>query len=161
MRRPWFNAEPVDEAFFDAAPVRLRDTFAVSRPADQVWQELTSEDPLSWCRILSSVDWTSPRPFGVATTRTVRSLAGTNVLREYYFRWEEGRRQSFYAVQASAPMFRRFAEDYLVEPVSDTSCRFTWTIAYEPKPAARVSNPVNRLLLGTLFKDTRKHYRAG
>lgn len=160
MQRPWFNAEPVDDSFFDAAPVRLSDTFAISRPAGAVWEELTSDNPLSWCRILNSVEWTSPRPFGVGTTRTVRSLAGTNVLRERYFIWEEGRRQAFYVVQASAPMFRRFAEDYVIEPIADGSCRFTWTIAYEPKPAARLSGPVNRMLLRTLFNDTRKHYRA-
>lgn len=160
MPRPWFNAEPVDETFFDAAPVRLADTFAISRPAAEVWEELTADNPLSWCRILDRVEWTSPRPFGVGTTRTVRSLGGANVLRERYFIWEEGRRQAFYAVQASAPMFRRFAEDYLVESVSDGACRFTWTIAFEPKPVARLSGPVNRLLLSTLFKDTRKHYRT-
>jgi hypothetical protein len=56
------------------------------------------------------------------------------------------------------PLFRRFAEDYLVEPTSEASCRFTWTIAIDPHPAARILNPANRLLLGTLFGDTRKHY---
>jgi hypothetical protein len=160
MPRPWFNAEPVDDSFFGTAPSRLSDTFAISRPASEVWAELTADDTLSWCRILSSVEWTSSRPFGVGTTRTVRSLGGTSVLRERYFVWEEGRRQAFYVVQASAPLFRRFAEDYVVEPVSDSSCRFTWTIAYEPRPAARLSDPINRRLLGSLFKDTRKHYRA-
>ena len=160
MRRPWFKNEPVDETFFETAPVRLSETFKVSRPAADVWAELTVDDALWWCRILDDVRWTSPRPFGVGTTRTVKSLKGANVINEYFFRWEEGRRKSFYVVEASAPLFKRFAEDYLVEPVSDSSCRFTWTIAVEPRAAARPATPLNRMLLSSLFTDTRKHYGA-
>jgi hypothetical protein len=161
VRLPWFRCRPVDETFFDTAPQRLRDTFDIQRPAADVWAELTGDDALHWCRILQDVTWTSSRPYGVGTTRTVRSLRGLNVIKEHFFRWEEGGRHSFYVVEATAPMFRRFAEDYLVEPTSDTSSRFTWTIAWEPQPAARLGNPVNRRILQTLFRDTRKHYGSG
>jgi hypothetical protein len=159
MRRPRFTAEPVDETLFATAPVRLKEAFDIPRPAVQVWADLTADNPLAWCRILRSVTWTSPRPFGVGTTRTARSVGG--VINERFFLWEEGRRKSFFAFEASVPLFRRLAEDYLVEPTSETSCRFTWTIAFEPRPAARIANPVNRLLLGTLLSDTRKHYGEG
>lgn len=160
MKRPWFRNEPVDATFFDSAPVRLSDTFAVSRPAADVWADLTADGTLSWCRILDDITWTSPRPFGVGTTRTAKSLKGANVIHEHYFRWEEGRRKSFYVIDASAPLFKRFAEDYLVEPASDNSCSFTWTIAYESRPSMRPGRPVNDRLLRTLFTDTRKHYAA-
>jgi hypothetical protein len=160
LRRPWFKNEPVDETFFDTAPVRLTDTFEVARPAADVWGDLTADGTLWWCRITDEVRWTSPRPFGVGTTRTVKSLRGANVINEYYFRWEEGRRKSFYVVDASAPLFKRFAEDYLVEPVTDSSCRFTWAIAYESRPSMRLGRPLNDRILGTLLTDTRKHYNA-
>ena len=159
MRRPWFSNQPVDESFFASAPVRLEAVFDVPRPAAEVWAGLTV-NPLSWCRIIDSVEWTSPTPRGVGATRTVRSLKGAMVLKERFFRWEEGRRKSFYVEQASAPLSRRFAEDYLVEPTSESSCRFTWTIAFEPLPATRPATPLNKRLLGTLFKDTRKHFGA-
>jgi len=158
MRRRWFPAEPVGEAFLDTAPFRLDEAFDIRRPAAEVWEELTVDKPLWWCRLLRGVTWTSPRPFGVGTTRTVRTIGGASVIQERFFRWEPGRRQSFYAVESSLPVFRRFAEDYLVERTSDAACRFTWTIAGEPYPAARPADPVNRLLLATLFRDTRKHY---
>ncbi len=90
------------------------------RPAEEAWAELTAENPLAWCSVIDAVRWTSPRPFGVGTTWTVTSLHGANVLDERFFRWEEGRRKSFYAVRSSGPLFRRFAEDYVVEPVSES-----------------------------------------
>ena len=159
MQRPWFATEPVEESFFDTAPQRLTGEFDVrNRSAAEVWSELSADDPLTWCRIIKRITWTSPRPFGVGTTRTANALGGLNVLHERFFVWEEGRRMSFYAIEASAPLFHRFAEDYVVEPTSETSCRFTWTIAIEPRPWARAGAPVNKRLLDTLFADTRKHY---
>jgi hypothetical protein len=153
-----FKTQPVDESFFHSAPFQLRDTCEINRPASQVWTDLTKDDTLSWCRILDEVTWTSPRPFGVGTTRTVKSLKGASLLNERYFRWEEGHQMSFYVVESSAPLFKRFAEDYIVEPASDNSCRFSWTIAVEPHAATKIADPANRKLLGTLFSDTRKHY---
>lgn len=161
MRRPWFEPRPVEDVrFFDEAPVRLSAALAIDRPAAAVWSDLTGEAPLAWCRILDRVTWTSERPFGVGTTREVVALRGLNVFRERFIRWEEGRRKSFTVVQASAPLVRAFAEDYLVEPTGEGSCTFTWTIAYEPSAAGRPGEPVNRRLLSSLFKDTRKHYGA-
>jgi hypothetical protein len=161
MRLPFFKSQPVDESFFDTAPEKLQAEFAIAKPAEQVWAELTSDDTLHWCRILDEVEWTSERPFGVGTTRTVKSLKRTNVLHEHFFRWEEGRRHSFYVVEASAPLFNRFAEDYLVEPNGAGQCKFTWTIAFEPKAATKPTTPINKRILSSLFKDTRRHYGAG
>jgi hypothetical protein len=158
LKRPWFTNEPVDATFLASAPVRLSDTFEIARPAGAVWDDLTADGTLSWCRILDDVRWTSPRPFGVGTTREVKALQGANMLREHYFRWEEGSRKSFYVVTSSAPLFKRFAEDYLVEPVSESACRFTWTIAYESRPSMRLGRPLNERILRTLFTDTRRHY---
>lgn len=156
-----FRTEAVEPDFFDSAPFRLAETFEIARPATDVWAELTEDNPLSWCRALKRIEWTSSRPFGVGTTRTARALGGAMVLHEVFFRWEEGRRKSFHTLQTSIPLFRRFAEDYLVEPAGEGACRFTWTIAGEPHALARPAAPVNKLLLGSIFRDTRKHYGTG
>ena len=155
-----FACSPVEVGFFESAPVRLSDSLEVRLPAAQVWAELAGDDPLFWCRALKDVRWTSPRPFGVGTTRTVRTRGSLSVFYEHFFRWEEGRQMSFYVLQSRLPGFRRFAEDYLVEPVSEDACRFTWTIAFEPQPAARLMTARNRVLLATVFRDTRRHYGA-
>ena len=57
--------------------------FEIAQSAEKVWGELTADDALHWCRILDDVRWTSPRPFGVGTTREVKSLRGADVLREH------------------------------------------------------------------------------
>jgi hypothetical protein len=160
MRRPQFKLRVCDADFLASAADRQADTMEIAQPAERVWAELTSESALSWCRALAGVTWTSPRPFGVGTTRTVRTPLGLLVLKEVYFRWEEGRRKSFYVSEATLPLFRCFAEDYLVEETSPTSCRFTWTVASEAPPVARPGRPVNDLITRSLFSDTRRHFGA-
>jgi polyketide cyclase/dehydrase/lipid transport protein len=156
-----FSLQPCDEAFFESAPVRDAATFDIPLPAETVWAELTAGDALGWCRALD-IDWTSPRPFGVGTTRTARVYKGTAlVLRERFFTWEEGRRKSFYGLEASLPAYRRLAEDYLVEPTSDESCRLTWVIASEPTALGRAMAPLTRPITNSFFKDTRRHYGIG
>ena len=155
-----FALQPCDEQFLDTARARYVDTMEIPVPADQVWADLVSDETLGWCRVVSRVKWTSPRPFGVGTTRTLRLRGGLLSVDERYFRWEEGRRKSFCVVGASLPLFRRFAEDYLVEEVSPTSSRLTWTIAAEPSMAGRPGAPVNALLTRSLFRDTRRHFGA-
>jgi hypothetical protein len=90
----------------------------------------------------------------------VKTPLGALVLKEVYFRWEQGRRKSFYVAEATLPLFRYFAEDYLVEELSPSSCRFTWTVASEAAPAARPGAPVNALVTRSLFADTRRHFGA-
>jgi hypothetical protein len=132
----------------------------IPHPAEHVWAELTSDETLRWCRALAGVRWTSPRPFGVGTTRQVSTPLAALALEEVYFRWEQGSRKSFYVSRATLPLFRRFAEDYLVEETSPTSCRFTWTVASEAPPAARPGSPLNALITRSLFRDTRRHFGA-
>jgi hypothetical protein len=148
-----------DETFLKAAPTRFSETFQIAKPADQVWAELIADDPLSWCRALS-IRWTSPRPFTVGTTREAKILGGALKVQEHYFLWEEGRRKAFYVASANLPVFRRLAEDYLVEPAGENRSRLTWTIAMEPTTIGKPGGPVNALLVKSLFNDTRRHFAS-
>ena len=150
-----FTLEPVDDGFLTSAPSRYSETFSIARPAEEIWRRLTSEHPLDWCRILS-VRWTSERPFGVGTTRQVKVLGPAMKLQEYFFIWEEGHRYAFYATEANLPVFRRLAEDYIVEPDGPNRCRFTWTFAVEATPLGKPGAPVNGLIFKQLFAETRR-----
>jgi hypothetical protein len=153
------NAQPADESLFEYPPFKLQATFNIPQPAAKVWEDLTADDALHWCKVLSGFEWTSPRPFAVGSTRVVKSLKSTNVFDETFFHWDEGHRKSFYVAKCSwPPMFDRFAEDYVVEPTGEDSCKFTWTIAVEFKTWAKPGIPINRAILKTLFRDTRDFY---
>ena len=157
---PRFQLEASYAAFLDAAPKRYVGIFDIPRPAAEVWAELTRDGALDFCRVLGGARWTSPRPFGVGTTRTMKVASGMLILDETFFRWEEGRRKSFYAHAVNLPLFRRLAEDYLVEEVSPTACRFTWTLAGEPTALGRPGAPVNAWIARSIIADMRRHFGA-
>jgi hypothetical protein len=153
------KVQPVSEDFFASASVRVSDTFHISRPAADVWNELVSDRPLHWCRALN-IGWTSPRPFGVGTTRRAKILGGVIIVNERYFLWEEGRRMAFCVESANLPFFKHLAEDYLVEPDGPDACTFTWRAGLEPTLIGRAGGAVNSLLFKSIFADTRKHFGA-
>jgi len=145
----WYPLEPADEKFFTDAPFVHTYPVYLDVPAEDVWAALTSDASLSsWRLPIKSLTWTSPRPFGVGTTREVLLSGRMFGIRERFFRWEEGRRMSFAGTHFDRRLLRRFAEDYVVES-RDGGSRFTWTIAIEPTPGARrlfaVSDPLNAM----------------
>ena len=160
MPRPWFTLKPCGADFLSSAPQRQVGVFEISQPVARVWDALTADDTLSWCRALSEVSWTSPRPFGEGTTRTVRTPLGLLLLNEAYFRWEEGRRKSFYVTQASSPCSGDSPRTTCSRRHHASSCRFTWTVASEAPPAARPGAPLNAVITRSLFADTRRHFNA-
>lgn len=131
----WYPLDTADADFLATAPHIFRFQKRFAAPPDKVWEQLTSDESLAaWSPMIKEVTWTSPRPFGIGTTREVLPPGGPRV-RERYFRWDEGRRRhSFYVYESSLPLFRRFAEDYIVEP-DGADTLFTWTVAMEPKGA--------------------------
>jgi len=156
----WFDTAACDEDFLKSAPFRYSYPIDLTVPAEQVWDGLCADRPLSWVRGLD-IHWTSPRPFGVASTRVAKVALGALCIQERYFIWEEGQRNAFYAVRTNLPVFARFAEDYLVEP-TPTGCLFTWTFAFEPlkplTPAVRISSRANEALFAAMANDTRRQF---
>lgn len=149
---------PTDESFLQTAPKRFERTFEIARPAAQVWDDLTRDGTLDWCRALGSgARWTSPRPFGVGTTRRAKVL-GLLVVDERYVVWEDGRRKAFVGESINVPLLKRIAEDYVVEPRGADACRLTWTVAVEPSLAGRPGGPLNAAIFRSFFADTERHY---
>jgi Polyketide cyclase / dehydrase and lipid transport len=133
----WFPLEPADADFLTSAPHVFRYEKRYAATPEQVWASLTSDESIAaWGPAIKSVTWTSPRPFGVGATRDVVAPGGAT-MRERYFHWDEGRNHSFYVYESTLPLFKRFAEDYIVEP-SGNQTRFTWVLAVEPKNAMRL-----------------------
>jgi hypothetical protein len=146
----------VDDTFLASAPSRFVETIEVALPADTVWAELTRDGTLDWCRGLN-ITWLSSRPFGVGTKRQAR-LLGVLRVQEEYFVWEEGRRMAFYVTAVRPPVYRRSAEDYLVEAVGADRCRFTWTLAFDLKLLGKLNSPLSAPIIRRMFADTRRHF---
>ena len=128
-----FSLSAADAAFIRSAPLVITHRIESEATCESLWQTLTSDGALtSWAHGITGADWTSDRPFGIGTTRTVRAGAFA-ALNERFFRWDEGRRMSFYVESASLPGFKRFAEDLVLEPTS-TGSRLTWTFAVQAQP---------------------------
>lgn len=156
----WFTLDSADADTFTSAPHVF--TFEQHYPAtpEQVWESLASDESLAaWGPTITSLTWLSPRPFGIGTLREVR--LGPARVHERFFRWDEGRGYSFYVYEANAPLFNRFAEDYVLTP-EDDGTKFTWTVALEPKPALAIPfkllAPALQIGFGRIANDGRKYF---
>jgi len=158
----WYSLEPADADFLTSAPhlFRYRKRFA-ARP-ERVWESLTSDASLAaWGPLVTDLKWLSPRPFGIGTEREVALAPGLSRVRERFFRWDEGQGYSFYVYESNVPIFRRFVEDYVLEPEGDGT-RFTWTVAVEPKSALRLPfkaiAPALKAGFGRIPADGQKYF---
>jgi hypothetical protein len=156
-----YGLDPVDETFFETAPMRWRVGLELAASPDEVWAGLTSSRPLSWCRALPEVTYVSEPPYGVGAVREA-SVLGTYRMREEFFRWDDTeRRKSFHATEATLPLFSAFAEDYHVLPF-DNGSKLVWSFAFAPwkglDSAVQLGRPLTETLLASLVRDTRNHF---
>ncbi|MEM7532790.1 MAG: SRPBCC family protein [Chloroflexota bacterium] len=119
------NAVDADYPFSGPNSTTIRQV--INKPARSVFTSL--EDGPAWKEWLGiDVEWTSDKPFGVGTTRTV--TANGQQFDEYFVVWEEPLRMGFYFERGTLPL-SAFAEDYTLTPLSDSSCELAWTFAFE------------------------------
>lgn len=157
----WYPLASADADFLSSAPHVFRYEKRYAATPERVWESLTSDESIAaWGPSIRKVTWTSPRPFGVGTTRDVVAPGGAT-MRERYFRWDEGHRHSFFVYESTLPLFTRFAEDYLVEPDGEAT-RFTWVLAPEPKKAmtlpVKVLAPLLKAGFGRIPSEGQKYF---
>ncbi len=151
------RTQPIDLSFFDSAPQIYAEEWEVGVSAAQFWPDLV-DNPLHWCRGLK-IRWTSPRPFGVGTTRHVGVL-GVIQADENFFVWDEGERFAFHFTRTNLPLFRRFGEYYEVQPTGPDSCRFIWKLAGEPTLIGRTGGLLTTAIFTSLFRDTSRYVES-
>lgn len=160
----WYPLRPADESFFRTAPIVHRYPVRLSVPPERVWESLASDESMqAWKGLhVPRLTWTSPRPFGIDTTREVVLPLNSMTVHERFFRWDEGKGYSFYVYEANRPLVDRFAENYVIDADGDGAV-LTWTIALEPKPRLRtvlkLLDPVNKRGLA-VFPRAAKQYFA-
>lgn len=117
--------------FFDEAPARFVAEVEIAATPSDVFDAF--EDAASWPQWalpITRVEWTSPPPFGVGTTRTVTMIGGVG--KEVFIAWERERRMAFRFTETSMPNTAAFAEDYQVTDLGNGRTRVRWIMAMEP-----------------------------
>jgi hypothetical protein len=120
--------ERVGLDFIDAAPFRFVSTVDLAISPEQVLAD--AESWPQWATVIAQVTWTSPKPFGVGTTRTVHMRGGI-VGDEEFLAWEPFTHMAFRLNEASTGSIAAFAEDYRVVPTA-AGCHLTWVMAMKP-----------------------------
>lgn len=137
----FLNKAKVKEINTAVLPVPAERAFAVLRDADS-WPQ--------WFGGMSKVEWTSPEPFGVGTTRSV--WLGALRVDEYFFDWVENERFAFYFTATNLPFVKTLVEEYQLEPLDGGRCCFTYTVAYDPAFPLSLTGPIGRAALARSFR---------
>jgi hypothetical protein len=154
-----FDCHPVDASFFETAPMRFQHEADLDATPAKVFAIFDDENSWpKWFHAIHKVEWTSPRPHGVGSTRTVTLAAAT--LFEHFFVWEPDRRCSFYLTGTSMPLAHALAEDYLLEETAPGRTHFTYRVGIEPRLPVAAGGPLSHLYFDSMFKSACEHLPA-
>ena len=144
--------ERVDLGFIDTAPFRFVSTVELAITPEQLFEVLAdAESWPHWATVITKVEWTSPEPRGVGTTRTV-TMRGGIVGDEEFLAWEPFSHMAFRFNGASTASIAAFAEDYRVVRTPG-GCHLTWVMAMKPNGvAAKLGMSLGRPVMSWMFQ---------
>ena len=97
--------------------------------AEQLFATLEDGPSYSkWVPAIRQVTWTSAKPFGTGTTRTVSLVGGARV-DEVFWAWEPNRRIGFSISASSMRWLCALTELDEIKAVSSDRCQLRWTLA--------------------------------
>ena len=94
-----------------------------------------------WVSVIEKVEWTSPRPFEVGTTRNVE-MPGGMIAYEEFLAWDAPRHMAFRFNQFSQKFLKAFGEEYKVTDLGNNRCRLVWTVGIEQSGIASLISPL-------------------
>ena len=116
-----------------------------------------------WAMPIQKVEWTSPKPYGVGTTRSVHMM-GNMIGHEEFVEWERGKRMAFSFVGCSKNVTEKFIEDYRVTDLGDGSCKVEWHMAMETRGFSGhmmfLTRPLMRMANRRMFKKFKQYAEA-
>lgn len=140
--------DKVDAAFFEEARWCFRAHEIVRASPERIF-EVFQHGPSwpKWAPPITGVEWTSPFPLEVGSTRTV-SMMGGLVGYEEFIVWDPPHRMAFRFNEVSRPGVNAFAEDYRVHELGDGRSLVEWTMAMAPEGAGARTFPATAPLVG-------------
>ncbi|MFN6542378.1 SRPBCC family protein [Mycolicibacterium nivoides] len=147
-----YQCERVELDFIDRAPFRFVSTVDLAITGEQLFEVLSDETSWPhWATVITNVEWTSPEPRGVGTTRTV-TMRGHIVGDEEFLAWEPFSHMAFRFNTSTSNAISAFAEDYRVVETAD-GCHLTWVMAMKPSGlAGRLGMTMGRPVMAWLFQ---------
>ncbi|PJK20503.1 SRPBCC family protein [Mycolicibacterium goodii] len=146
------ECDRVDLDFVDRAPFRFVSTVDLTITPEQLFEVLADETSWpQWATVITDVEWTSPQPRGVGTTRTVR-MRGNIVGHEEFLVWEPFTHMAFRFNSTTSNAISAFAEDYRVVETPQ-GCHLTWVMAIKPSGlAGRLGMLLGKPVMAWLFQ---------
>ncbi|OKH71678.1 polyketide cyclase [Mycobacterium sp. SWH-M5] len=146
------ECDRVDLDFVDRAPFRFVSSVDLTITPEQLFEVLADETSWPrWATVITDVEWTSPQPRGVGTTRTVR-MRGNIVGHEEFLAWEPFTHMAFRFNSTTSNAISAFAEDYRVVETPQ-GCHLTWVMAIKPSGlAGRLGMLLGKPVMAWLFQ---------
>ena len=147
-----YQCERVELDFIENAPFRFVSTVELAITPEQLFEVLSDETSWPhWATVITNVEWTSPEPRGVGTTRTV-TMRGHIVGDEEFLAWEPFSHMAFRFNTSTSNAISAFAEDYRVVETAEGS-HLTWVMAMKPSGlAGRLGMTVAQPVMAWLFQ---------
>lgn len=142
--------QTVDINFLNSASEKVVNVVEVKASPETLFAVFEDENAWpEWFEGINDVTWTSPKPYGVDTTRTVQ--IGPLKVWEHFIIWENNKRFSFFFTKTNLPFVKALLEDYQLEKIDDETTRFTYTVAYNPSLLLALSGPIGKAALRRNF----------
>lgn len=146
-----FSLRPEDLAFVERAPVVVRAEVSVPASPAAVWRAFADAPAwVDWFTGMQDAHYTSPAPYGVGSTRSVRVMG--LVADETILAFDPGKCFAFRVDATNAPLLRALVEVVTLEP-DGANTRVVYRQAFEAKPWLR---PLLPLLRGQMERGLRR-----
>jgi hypothetical protein len=140
--------DKVGPEFFDEARWCFRAHEIVAATPERIFEVFCDGPSWSrWAPPITDVEWTSPFPLEVGSTRTV-TMVGDLVGHEEFIVWDPPRRMAFRFNEVSRPGVAAFAEDYRVHDLGDGRSLVEWAMAMVPAGPGARTFPATAPLMG-------------
>lgn len=150
----------VDQNYILAAAKSYQAVVEVSATPEQIFEVFEDEAAWqTWAIPIKRVEWTSPKPYGLGTTRTVEMIGLTGD--ESFIAWDYPRHMAFCFTQMSATLIESFIEDYVVTPLSNGNTQVQWTMAMTPRGYGKITmtlfGPFMRVSLQLMLNSFKRY----
>lgn len=153
------DCEPVGTDYFVTAPCRVVVAEIVAASPERIFEAFCdAESWTRWAFPITGVEWTSPFPLAVGSTRTV-TMRGGMVGWERFIAWEPCRRMAFRFDQTVTGGPAAFAEDYVVTGLTGGRSRVQWTMALTLTGMAGRTAPITRAVMARVNAHMLRQFR--